>query len=108
MSKQLKDVQQLINDKADAKLYNEVRKLQTLLYSGEPYNITREIKINVGTCESPKVISLYSVFSSDGFEKQIIENNTERYRAMEAELFLSKVESLREDVDCLLDNKTYD
>lgn len=106
--KLIAEIQQLINDRADAKLKSDLSALQNALYSGNYYELVKGIQINVGNSEKPKNIGLYSVFSSDGFEKIIIENNTERYRAAEAEAFLSKVDSLREDVDNLLDNRNYD
>ncbi len=108
MAKELKDVQQLVNDKADSKLKSDLSALQKSIYSGVQYELLKGITLNVGTAEKPKNISLYSIFSSDGFEAKIIENNTERYRATEAQLFLSKVESLREDVDNLLDGRNYE
>ena len=37
----------------------------------------------------------------------VIENHTQRYRELEATEFLSKVESLRNDVDALLDNEHF-
>ena len=107
MARELKDVQQLINDKADAKLKTKLRELHNSIYNGEAYEMLKDIKINIGSADKPKTISLCSIFGSDGFEKQIIENNTERYRAKEAEAFISKVESLREDVDSLLDANQY-
>ena len=100
----IKDVQQLINDKADKKLKDQVYNLQRSIQSGEFYNLILNIRVNIGTAEKPKSIPLYSIFSTDGFFFKIIENNTERYRAKEAEEFMSKVESLREDADNLLDN----
>lgn len=105
MSTPINDIQKLINDKADAKLRNQLQSLQKLLYSGEYYNLISNITINVGTAEKPKNIGLYSIFSSDGFEKKIIENNTQRFREQEAKDFIAKVESLRQDVDYLLENK---
>lgn len=104
MAKELKDIQQLINDKADSKLKKLVNELYNLLSNGENFYLIKDININIGTAEKPRVISLAYIFGSNGFEKQIIENNTERYRMMESAEFLSKVESIREDIDGLLND----
>jgi hypothetical protein len=100
----LKDIQELINAKADKKLEDAVRALCKSVSDGENYNLIKGITINIGTTGKPKNIGLYSIFSSDGFAAKIIENNTQRYRDIESELFLKKVESLRDNVDHLLDS----
>jgi hypothetical protein len=100
----LPDIQQVINNKADKKLKDAIQELNAFIYNGENYELIKGINVNVGSAEKPKTISLYSIFSSEGFESKIIENNTDRYRANEVNGFLSKVDSLRADVDNLLDN----
>ena len=105
--KSISDIQQMINNRADKNLKDVLRKLNELVYNGETYQLLKDITLNVGTAEKPKNITLCYIFSSDGFQEKIIEKNTERYRTMEAESFFKKVESLREDVDALLDNANF-
>lgn len=108
MAKLVSDIQQLINDRADNKLKADLRKLHNLLYNGEGYEMLKDISVNVGTPEKPRTNTLAYILGSGGFENEIIEKNTERYRAKETKEFLAKVDSLRQDVDNLLDNQTYD
>jgi len=106
MEKTTADIQQLINNKADAKLKNKVRELHNLLYNGEAYDMLKEIEVNIGTAEAPRNISIAYILSDSGLGQKIIEVNTERYRENETKDFLNKVESLREDVDSLLEVTT--
>lgn len=103
-----KDIQSLINARADKKLKENLQKISNLLYNGEGYQLFRDISVNIGTAENPKNVGLAFLLSDSGFESQIIEKNTERYREQETKDFLAKVDSLREDVDNLLDNRNYD
>lgn len=107
MEQKITGIQQLINNKADAKLKADLKLLQKSVCSGVFYELIKGISLNVGTSEKPRNIDLYAIFNQ-GFGDKIIENNIERYREAEAKLFLDKVESLREDVDNLLDSKNYD
>jgi hypothetical protein len=102
--KNLKDVQQLINDKADARLKKDLSSISNQLYNGIGYNLLKDIYINVGTTDKPRSISLIYILSDSGLAGKIIEANTERYREEENKNFLEKVESLRNDVDELLNN----
>jgi len=99
---EMKDVQQLINDRADAKLKKEVDGLHDSIYNGKAYHLLGDLRVNVGTTEKPKNIHLHSIFGASGFRQHIIEANTENYREAETKEFLEKVESLRQDVDNLL------
>ena len=103
-----KDIQSLINARADKKLKENLKKISNLLYNGEGYQLLRDISVNIGTAEKPKNIGLAFILSDSGLESQIIEKNTERYREQEIEEFLAKVDSLREDVDTFLDSRSYD
>ena len=103
-----KDIQSLINARADKKLKENLKKISNLLYNGEGYQLLRDISVNIGTAEKPKNVALAFLLSDSGFERQIIEKNTERYREQETKEFLSKVDSLREDVDTFLDSRSYD
>lgn len=102
------DIQQIINNKADSKLKAAIKNINDIICNGEGYQLLKDIKINIGTQEKPKSIGLAWIFSSSGFESQIIENNTQRYREAEAIEFMQKVDSIREDVDNLLDSRNYD
>ena len=47
-------------------------------------------------------------FQVQVFITKLLKKNKERYRENETKAFLLKVESLREDVDNLLDNQRFD
>jgi hypothetical protein len=108
MAKEIKDIQQIINDRADRKLGQEINKIYQFLSNGENYNLIKDILINVGTAEKPKQIRIYSLFTNDGLLGKIIEQNQERYRSEETSAFIGKVESIRNDVDQLMENAGQD
>lgn len=102
MAKEIKDVQQIINERADQKLENEIHEIYHFLSNGRNYELIKDILINVGTAEKPKMVRIYSLFSGDGLRDNIIEKNRDRYRSEETAAFMQKVESIRQDVDNLL------
>lgn len=104
MAKEIKDIQQIINDRADRKLEKAIRDIYTFLSSGENYELIKGVSINAGTSEKPNNIKIYSLFSSDGLQDKIIELNQQRYRSKETAAFVEKVESIRNDVDQLMEN----
>lgn len=108
MAKDLKDIQQLINDKADQKLYDAVQNLHRHVSNGENYQLLKDVLVNVGTSEKPKMLSLAYVFSDSGFRDKIIEINQQRYRSNENSSFIEQVESIRQHVDNLLNVRPND
>lgn len=103
MAKEIKDIQQLINDRAEKRLYADIDILSNPL--SKKWQFLENILVNIGTSEKPNVIQLYNILTNSGFRQEIFEKNIARYREEEAESFLQKVESIREDVDNLLNNR---
>lgn len=101
----LSKVQELINAKADKRLEDDICAIRNMLYTGKGGRLLGEIKINIGTSENPIIIYLSNVLNHDRLGEKVFEANKERYRDEESKEFLKKVESLREDVDNLLDNQ---
>lgn len=101
MENTIVDIQKLINDRADARLDKAVEALNSFVRNGENYSLL-DIRLNIGTAEKPNVIYLYNIFNSTGLRDKIIEANKEQYRKEESSIFLAKVESLREEVDNLM------
>ena len=87
-------IQTLIDLRADDKLQNDLRALQRSIYTGIYYELIKDIVINIGTTEKPKFIPLYLIFCSEGFQNEIIEKNTERYRGIESKEFISKFDKI--------------
>lgn len=102
MENTIVDIQKLINDRADARLDKAVEALNSFVRNHENHPLLEDIRLNIGTADKPNVIYLYNIFNSTGLRDKIIEANKERYRKEESSIFLAKVESLREDVDNLM------
>jgi aminoglycoside phosphotransferase len=100
----MKDLQEIINKKAAAKLDADLRQLHDLPYN-KLYHLFRDSKIivNVGTSEKPRNISLASVFGRDGFYQQLYDKNIERYIENESKEFVQRVEELQSQIDELYD-----
>jgi len=107
MAQEVKDIQQLINQRADAKLEKAIDDLYRYIDNGENYQLLKEISVNAGTPEKPKMICVTTIFGNNWLKDKIIENNRERYRSKETADFMEKVESLRQDVDTLLNSQEY-
>ncbi len=106
MSENIKGIQELINERAESKLRSDIKKLHQPLKE-QYYKLLDDIKVNVGTSEKPSYCQLSLILGSDGFEKTIIDKNIQKYIEAETKEFLEKVESLRDDVDNLLNNANY-
>lgn len=101
----LSKVQELINAKADKRLKDDIRDIHNVLCNGKGGRLLGEIKINIGTSEEPLITYLNYILNEDRLGSIVFESHKERYRDEESKEFLKKVESLREDVDNLLDNQ---
>lgn len=106
MAKEIKDIQALINDRAEKRLYAEIDVVGNSISSN--WKLLDGIMVNVGTSENPNTIQLYHILTNTGFRNKIFEKNIDRYKEEEAKSFLEKVESIREDVDNLLSGQHSD
>ena len=102
MEKNIMHIQELINARADKKLEADLRALKGIFDTSVNSFLVKDIFIEVGTADKPRKVDLDCMFDNSVFGIKIIENNTQRYREAESKLFLAEVNSLREDVDNLL------
>lgn len=100
--KTTKDIQDLINAKAKARLDADITTLHRMVSNGNNHKLLKDVKVNVGTEDEPQMESLHWIFSDKACGKAIVEANLQRYIEEETKAFMEKVESLRDDVDHLL------
>ncbi len=100
--KTTQEIQDLINAKADKRLTDDLEALHRTLNSGTAYFLLKSTIVNIGSSDTPKMESLSHILGPQGLRTSIIEKNQQRYRERETKEFLEKVESLRDDVDHLL------
>lgn len=113
MAQDIKNLQALINDKADARLEADLRQLQARLTDGLAYTLlggqnSINIKIRKFDIATDSYIDadvhILDLFTSRGLCENIRANNRERYRAEEAAAFVNTVQQVKKEVDQLLNN----
>lgn len=102
MPKKIEDIQQIVNIKAKNKLYNDIDNLNNALHES---NISLDgMSINISIDGVINNIPLEHIFSNRGFRSKIFNLNIDRYIKLESIDFIDKVESIKEEIDKLLDN----
>lgn len=101
----MEKLQDIINKKAKAKLEMDLAELNDVVWN-KFYHLFNSSKlyINVGSVEKPKNINIGSIFTNDGFKKQLYEANIERYIEIESKDFVKRVEDLQNQIDELYEN----
>ena len=78
--KTTKEIQDLINAKADNRLSNDIEALHRTLNSGTAYDLLNSTIVNIGSSDTPKMESLSRILGPQGLRASIIEKNQQRYR----------------------------
>lgn len=100
-------IQQIINDRAKEKLNTDIRAINGYLTSGTPYNLLKEISINIGTAEKPQTTSLSYILNTTEMWSRVFDASIQKYIDRESKEFVQQVESLRSDVDSLLEGSDF-
>jgi 16S rRNA G527 N7-methylase RsmG len=97
-------LQEIINDRADAKLNKDIKELDTMLSrTFAPLINNLNITIHSPLGHNIKCTLNYALYD-DERRKILFELNKDRYREAETKLFAAKVESLTKNVESLKDN----
>jgi len=102
----LKDIQQLINERAEHKLRSDLEKFRKYLHSELAMgliDIGAQISVEINGKKENLRNALWSTDSS--IFKMLKEDQLPKYIESETKNFLNKVDSIREDVDELMNNK---
>lgn len=103
----MKDLQALIDKRAEDKLNDELNKINKVLYDSN--ELFKDVRINV-TGEGIKDMNTSLTFllsSSRDLRKNIFNANIERYKEQETKKFLKEIEDLKEKVERLNDEISY-
>lgn len=100
----MKELQDIINKRAESKLKSEISALSHILYSKNK-DILDGIRVNIGTHEVPKTIELRLILEDSALGVAIFNKNIERYKEKETAEFLQKVENLQGQIDDLMNNQ---
>lgn len=103
-TKNIQSIQNLINKKARQRLDSDIDALNRTVRSGALRNLLGNTEVTIKLDNKDVTVALCDIFLQSNIRNAIFNNNVERYIKEESEDFLEKVESLREDVDNLLEN----
>ncbi len=93
----MKDLQAIVDKRAEDKLNTEIREIHNFLYS--KYELLSQLTINTGTIEKPQNMSLHRIFDATVLSKKIFDVNIEKYKEKESEKFIKEMEVLRTRVN---------
>jgi len=94
----MKDLQSIIDKRAEVKLINELNECHNFLYEKKyRFICDANIYLNIGTTDKPENISLQSLFSSSyRIYKELYDFYIEKYKEAETILFLKEIEDLKQ------------